>query len=64
MDADLNLIRSLTTLALFILFIVLIYKVYSKKGKKYFEDAANLPFEDGDERSEKVNQESKVKNND
>lgn len=57
---DLNLLRSLTTLVLFVLFIILIYKVYNKKGKRYFEEAANLPFEDGDERSEEINQESKV----
>jgi cytochrome c oxidase cbb3-type subunit IV len=54
---DLNLIRSLTTLALFILFLLLIFKVFGKKNKHQYDDAANLPFADGDERSEKINQE-------
>ncbi|MET1253854.1 cbb3-type cytochrome oxidase subunit 3 [Aliikangiella maris] len=62
---DINLIRSLITLALFILFIVLIYQVYSKKNKRRYEDAANLVFKDGDERSNKLNQaESKVEDHD
>gem|GEM_PF-832578 len=60
---DINLVRSLITLALFVLFVVLIFRVYSKKNKHHFEDAGNLPFEDGDERSEQINQEKiKVKN--
>nr|WP_256435584.1 cbb3-type cytochrome c oxidase subunit 3 [Aliikangiella sp. G2MR2-5] len=42
------------TLALFVLFIILIYQVFSKKNKRHYEDAANIVFEDGDERSEQV----------
>lgn len=62
---DINLIRSLTTLALFILFIILIYQVFSKKNKLHYKNAANLVFDDGDERSVQINQEStKVKTND
>ncbi|TQV87498.1 cbb3-type cytochrome oxidase subunit 3 [Aliikangiella coralliicola] len=62
---DINLIRSLITLALFVLFIVLIYQVFSKKNKRHYEDAANLVFNDGDERSEQINQDkTKVKNHD
>jgi len=62
---DINIIRSLITLALFILFIFLIYQVFSKKNKSHYEDAANLVFEDGDERSEQINpKQTKVKNHD
>ncbi|MCW8878934.1 MAG: cbb3-type cytochrome c oxidase subunit 3 [Kangiellaceae bacterium] len=59
---DINLVRGLITLALFVLFMVLIYQVFSKKNKRRYEDAANLVFDDGDERSQDVNQnETKVK---
>lgn len=53
---DINLIRSLTTLALFILFVLLIFRVYNKKSKQHYDDAANLPFADGDERSQQINE--------
>lgn len=52
---DINLIRSLVTLALFVLFVVLIYQLFSKKNKGHFDEAANLILNDGDERSELVN---------
>lgn len=52
---DINWIRSLVTLALFVLFIALIALVFSKKNKHRYEDAANLVFKDGDERSDKIN---------
>ena len=59
---DINLVRSLITLALFVLFLVLIFQVFRKKNKRHYEDAANLVFDDGDERSRDVNQnETKVK---
>lgn len=59
---DINLIRSLVTLALFILFVILIFQVFSKKNKHHYEDAGNLVFDDGDERSNQVNQkQTKVK---
>ena len=41
---DINIIRSLETLALFVLFIGLVYFLYRKTSDKNFEDAANLPF--------------------
>lgn len=47
---DLDLIRSLQTLALFVLFLGLVYLLYRKTDDKTFEDAANLPFV-GDETS-------------
>ena len=62
---DINLIRSLITLALFLLFLVLIWQVFSKKNKRHYEDASKLVFDDGDERSQEINQnESKVKDHD
>jgi cytochrome c oxidase cbb3-type subunit 4 len=50
---DLNTIRSLETLALFVLFLVLIYLLYRKTNDKTFEEAANLPFI-GDETSTEI----------
>lgn len=47
---DLNLIRSLETLVLFVLFLGLVYLLYRKTNKKTFEEAENLPFV-GDETS-------------
>ncbi|WP_444994090.1 cbb3-type cytochrome oxidase subunit 3 [Aliikangiella sp. IMCC44359] len=62
---DINLVRSLITLALFVLFIILIYQVYRKKNKRHYEEAAHLLFTDGDERSNKLKQEQpKVDNHD
>jgi len=62
---DINLVRSLITLALFVLFVLLIYRVFSGKNKQHYENAANLVFDDGDERSEQIIQEqTKVKNHD
>lgn len=53
---DINVIRTVTTLALFVFFIILIVLVYNRKGKKYYDEAANLPFDDGDERSQQINE--------
>ena len=58
MELDINSIRSLVTLALFILFVVLIYQVFSKKNKRHYEDAANIVFDDGDERSVDINKQN------
>lgn len=52
---DITLIRSLVTFLLFVFFIILIYQVFSKKNKKHYEDAGNLLFDDGDERSNVIN---------
>lgn len=48
---DINLIRILQTVALFILFLGLVYLLYRKTNDKTFEEAANLPFA-GDETSD------------
>ncbi len=62
---DINLIRSLITLALFILFVILIIQVFSKKNKRHYEDVAKTVFDDGDERSVQINQkQTKVKDHD
>jgi len=41
---DLNLIRILVTVALFVLFLVLILLLFKKRDTKIYQDAANLPF--------------------
>lgn len=46
MSVDINTVRGLITLALFILFIWLVIWAYSKKRVKTFNEAANLPFAD------------------
>lgn len=58
---DITFVRSLSTLLLFVLFVILFYKIYSKKSKQYYEDAGNLIFDDGDERSNKI-EKTKVEN--
>ncbi len=45
---DINLLRSLATLLLFVTFISICIMVYSKKRKTYYEEAANLPFAEDD----------------
>ncbi len=41
---DLNLIRILVTVALFVIFLVLIVLLFKKRDTKIYKDAANLPF--------------------
>lgn len=43
---DINDLRGLSTLFLFIAFIGLCFWAYSKKRKRAFDEAANLPFAD------------------
>ncbi len=43
---DINDLRGLSTLLLMIAFIGMCFWVYSKKRKKHFDDAANMPFAD------------------
>jgi cytochrome c oxidase cbb3-type subunit IV len=50
---DMNSIRSLETLALFVLFLVLVYLLYRKTDNKTFEEVANLPFV-GDDTTNKI----------
>ena len=49
---DLNDLRAVITLLSFVAFIGLIGWVWSRRNKKRFDEAANLPFAD-DERSDK-----------
>jgi len=41
---DLNILRSLLTVALFALFLAIWVWAWSKDRKKEFKDAANIPF--------------------
>lgn len=43
---DINDLRGLSTLFLFIAFVGLCFWAYSSKRKKSFDEAANLPFAD------------------
>lgn len=45
---DINDLRGLSTAFLMIAFIGLCFWAYSKKRKRSFDDAANLPFADED----------------
>ncbi|SHJ02602.1 cbb3-type cytochrome oxidase subunit 3 [Cycloclasticus pugetii] len=42
---ELNTLRSILTLALFVLFIAIWIWAWSKDRKKEFEEAANIPFQ-------------------
>ena len=55
---DINDLRGLSTLALMIAFVSLCVWAYSKKRKKDFDDAANLPFAD-EELNQRTLQEEK-----
>jgi len=48
---DINVLRSIVTVVLFVLFIALIIWAWSKDRKQEFDEAANIPFE-GNEISE------------
>jgi len=43
---DVNIIRSILTVVIFIAFIAICIWAYSKGRKKEFEEAANLPFQE------------------
>ena len=45
---DINILRSIVTVSLFVLFIALIIWAWSKDRKQEFEEAANIPFEGND----------------
>ena len=47
-DMDINDIRAWHTLVLLVLFVGIIVWAYSKRRKKSFDEAANLPFADED----------------
>jgi cytochrome c oxidase cbb3-type subunit 4 len=52
MDIDINLLRSLATVFIFVTFIWICIWAYSSKRKSEFSDAANLPFADEDLQTE------------
>ena len=43
---DSNSIGAIVTVVFFLLFIAIIWWAYSKKNKKRFDEAAQLPFEE------------------
>lgn len=49
MDIDINFLRSVSTLFIFIAFIWICFWAYSSKRKSEFNEAANLPFADEDD---------------
>jgi cytochrome c oxidase cbb3-type subunit IV len=49
---DVGVLGSVVTLLFFLLFIGIVWWVYHKENRHKHEEAANLPFEEGDERTE------------
>lgn len=45
MELDINIMRSIATVAAFITFIGIVVWAYSRRNAADFEKAANLPFE-------------------
>ena len=56
---DINDFRSLQTVLAFIAFVGIVIWAYSKRRKKSFDDAANLPFADEDQHESTVKRENK-----
>lgn len=46
---DINVIRSLVTAGAFLCFVAIVFWAYSKAAKPGFDEAAMLPFQDGDD---------------
>jgi cytochrome c oxidase cbb3-type subunit IV len=46
---DPGLIGAAVTVLFFLLFIAIVWWAYHKDNRKKYEEAANLPFEEGDE---------------
>jgi len=46
---DINLLRALITLLLFIAFVSICFMVFSRKRKAFYEEAAQLPFAESDD---------------
>ena len=44
---DVNTLRALLTLICFVLFLGIVFWAYSRRNLRRFEEAARLPFEDG-----------------
>ncbi|MEM9101329.1 MAG: cbb3-type cytochrome c oxidase subunit 3 [Pseudomonadota bacterium] len=51
-----SILRSWLTLALFVLFILLIIRVFSKKRKSYYQDAANMIFDEKQKKGDAVDE--------
>ena len=47
---DINDLRSLTTVLGLLCFLAIVAWAYGKSSRKGFEEAANLPFADGDDK--------------
>jgi len=56
---DINDFRGLSTLFLMIAFIGLCFWAYSKKRKKTFDEAANLPFADEEPKQPSLQEEGR-----
>ncbi|TCJ16293.1 cbb3-type cytochrome c oxidase subunit 3 [Parasulfuritortus cantonensis] len=46
---DSGIIGSVVTVVFFLLFVGIVWWAYHKDNRQKFEDAANLPFEEGDD---------------
>jgi cytochrome c oxidase cbb3-type subunit 4 len=55
---DINDIRAWHTVVLLILFVGIIFWAYSKRRKKSFDEAANLPFADEDRHAATIKKEN------
>ena len=49
---DAGILSSIITVLFFLLFIAIVWWVYHKENRHKHEEAANLPFEEGDEPSQ------------
>jgi len=47
MDFDITDLRALSTVLAFLAFIGIFWWTYNSKNKQSFDDAANIPFQDG-----------------
>ena len=56
---DLNDIRAWHTVLLLILFLGIVFWAYSKRRKKSFDEAANLPFADEKQHQATIEKENK-----
>lgn len=46
---DSGMIGAIVTVLFFVLFIAIVWWAYHKDNRQKYEEAANLPFEEGDE---------------
>ena len=60
MDFDLNTLRTIGTVLVFVAFIGICIWAYSAKRKKSFDEAADLPFADEKKTSAESKQDKKV----